>query len=417
TWLRESGALSRVNWRDMGPEELGSVYESLLELVPRVSLTTRSFSFAEGDETRGNARKTSGSYYTPDSLVHVLLDSALEPVVAATLAAHPTDPVEALLRLSIVDPACGSGHFLLAAARRLAGHVARLMARGTPTPPDYRRALRRVVGACIYGVDLNPMAVELCKVALWMEALEPGRPLTFLDAHIRTGNALVGATRARMADGIPDEAWDPIEGDNKEVAKRLKKRNKTGAQVGLFTNPTTTAIPTTAPTFETEDDGTTDGLHRKAEGYKSWLSTSNAERSLADLWTAAFLWPKQPGRDEDAAPTSDLWRTVKTNAALIPAATTTTVHHLREQYRFFHWEVEFPSVFTRGGFDVVLGNPPWDQLQLDAREWFASKMPDLANAQHLAARLKSLESLKSTNPALHQEFLHAKRQNEGTQAF
>ena len=111
------------------------------------------------------------------------------------------------MALAIVDPACGSGHFLLAAARRLAARVARLRAEGTPTPEDYRHALRQVVGRCIYGVDLNPLAVELCKVALWMEAVDPGLPLTFLDSHIRHGNALLGTTRALMSEGIPDEAW------------------------------------------------------------------------------------------------------------------------------------------------------------------------------------------------------------------
>src|SRR5262249_50579774 len=107
-WLREDHALTRVNWRDMGPEELGSVYEGLLELVPRITKDGREFAFAAGGETKGNARKSTGSYYTPDSLVQILLDSALEPVIAETIANHPNNPVEALLDLSIVDPACGS---------------------------------------------------------------------------------------------------------------------------------------------------------------------------------------------------------------------------------------------------------------------------------------------------------------------
>ncbi|WP_242333323.1 N-6 DNA methylase [Anaeromyxobacter sp. SG66] len=230
SWLREESGLSRVNWRDMGPEELGSVYESLLELVPQIPQDERGFSFATGDETRGNARKTTGSYYTPDSLVQVLLDSALEPVVEAAIAAHPEKPAEAVLSLSVVDPACGSGHFLLAAARRLATHVARLRANGTPSAAEYRQALREVVSRCVFGVDLNPMAVELCRVSLWMEAVEPGRPLSFLDSHIQQGNALLGTTPELMAKGIPDEAWEPIEGDDRATARTLKKRNKAAAE-------------------------------------------------------------------------------------------------------------------------------------------------------------------------------------------
>jgi len=132
SWLREDTGLARVNWRDMGPQELGSVYESLLELVPQITKEGRQFAFATGGETKGNARKTSGSYYTPDSLVQVLLDSALEPVVQAAISAHPEDPVPAILELSVVDPACGSGHFLLAAA-----------AAWLPTSPDCPRTARR----------------------------------------------------------------------------------------------------------------------------------------------------------------------------------------------------------------------------------------------------------------------------------
>src|SRR5690606_23730538 len=126
-----------------------------------------------GDEveasTRGNARKLSGSYYTPASLVQELIKSALEPVIERTLAENPQQPVEALLSLSVCDPACGSGHFLLAAARRIAEEVARLSAtEGNPLPSDYRTALRDVVSRCIYGVDKNPMAVELARMALWL---------------------------------------------------------------------------------------------------------------------------------------------------------------------------------------------------------------------------------------------------------
>ncbi len=235
SWLKAESGLARVNWRDMGPEELGSVYESLLELVPVIPENGRGFGFATGDETKGNARKTTGSYYTPDSLVQVLLDSALEPVVKDTTARNPHEPAEALLWLSVVDPACGSGHFLLAAARRLAVHVARLQANGTPSAAEYRHALRQVVSRCLFGVDLNPMAVELCRVSLWMEAVEPGRPLSFLESHIQQGNALLGTTPELMAKGVPDSAWEAIEGDDKKTASLLKKRNREVAEKqGLF---------------------------------------------------------------------------------------------------------------------------------------------------------------------------------------
>ena len=158
--------------------------------------------------------------------MQLLLTSALDPVVKHTVDAHPDRPVDALLELAIVDPACGSGHFLLAAARRLADHVARIRAGATPTPTDYQRALRDVVRRCIYGVDMNPLAVELCKVGLWMESIDPGLPLTFLESHIRCGNSLIGTTRELMGDQVPDAAWAVLEGDDRKVTRSLKRRNQ-----------------------------------------------------------------------------------------------------------------------------------------------------------------------------------------------
>lgn len=386
-WLRQEGSLSRVNWRDMGPEELGSVYESLLELVPQIAQDGRQFAFATGGETKGNARKTTGSYYTPDSLVQVLLDSALEPVIADTIASNPRAAVEALLSLSIVDPACGSGHFLLAAARRLAAHVARLQANGTPSANEYRHALRQVVGRCIFGVDLNPMAVELCKVGLWMEAVEPGLPLTFLNSHIQHGNALLGTTHDLMAKGIPDNAWDPIEGDDRKTASLLKKRNKAegGGQRTLdFFAPRVAdneakAIQCAVAELDAASDVNVEALVNKEKRWDGILGSPEYghQKFVADAWCAAFVWSKQPGEFADAAPTNELWRQLRDGQMRAPALTTKTISELADQYGFFHWHLQFPQVFAKGGFDVVLGNPPWDTLSPDAKEFFAVHEPEI----------------------------------------
>jgi hypothetical protein len=218
-----------VNFGALATEEFGSVYESLLELHPVVEIEpTAHFGFRQ---VAGNERKTTGSYYTPTSLVTCLLDSALDPVLEdriqnfKTLGFKSVD--EAVLALNVCDPACGSGHFLIAAAQRMARRLAILRAGDEePSPELLRHTLREVIGNCIHGVDVNPMSVELCKVALWLEAVEPGKPLNFLDHYIKCGNSLLGTTPEFIRDGIPDKAYEPITGDNKEAARWMRQLNK-----------------------------------------------------------------------------------------------------------------------------------------------------------------------------------------------
>ena len=211
-----------VDFGNLGSEELGSVYESLLELHPRIDTDEGPFTLAVA---AGHERKSTGSYYTPTSLITCLLDSALEPVVHEALAKPNAE--EALLSLKICDPACGSGHFLIAVAERLAKHLARLRTGDDePSIAAIQQAKRAIIGRCIHGVDLNPMAAELCKVSLWIETLDPGKPLSFLDHHILVGNSLLGASPALLWRGIPDEAFEPIEGDGKSVCKEYRKRNR-----------------------------------------------------------------------------------------------------------------------------------------------------------------------------------------------
>lgn len=422
-WLREPVGLTRVNWRDMGPDELGYVYEGLLELVPQIAQDGRTFRFAGRDESRGNARKTSGSYYTPDSLVEILLDSALEPVLETTVARNPDHADEALVSLAIIDPACGSGHFLLAAARRLAERVARLKAQGTPTPEDYRHALRQVVGRCIYGVDLNPLAVELCKVALWMEAVDPGLPLTFLDSHIRHGNALLGTRHALMSDGIPDEAWAALEGDAAKLANALKKKNKAerGGQMHLSLGVPvgTSGLRAAVDQVESTPDTDAASLAQKETRWAELLASEpwRHEKLVHDTWCAAFLWPKgEPGPVVEAAPTDAVWRALADGERPSPVLEA-TADRLARDYALFHWELAFPQVFERGGFDVVLGNPPWERVKLQEQEFFASRDDTIAGARNAAERKRLINELPIRNPDLANEWSRESRVAQGTTHF
>ena len=423
-WLRERSGLVRVNWRDMGPDELGYVYEGLLELVPQITADGRSFSFAGADESRGHARKTTGSYYTPDELVQLLLASALDPVLERTVDAHPEDAADALLELAIVDPACGSGHFLLAAARRVADRVARIRAGGTPTPDDYQHALRDVVRRCIYGVDMNPLAVEICKVGLWMESIDPGLPLTFLESHIRCGNSLIGTSRMLMGERVPDAALAVLEGDDKKITRWLKRRNQNEiAGQRLFPFGPRSGFDTVHDAMlvvEQTPDTDSTALSEKERKWKTHLASEayEHEKFVADAWCAAFLWPKdKPGPVVETAPTTATWLALRDKDVPLCSVLVETTRRIAEDYRLFHWELAFPHVFARGGFEVVLGNPPWERVKLLEQEFFAKREPSIAKTRNAADRKKLIASLPATNPVLWNEWSRATRIAQGQSHF
>lgn len=429
SFFRTGEVLARINYHDMDTEELGSVYESLLELHPQVNVEALpwTFSFA-GEDTgagvSGSERKLSGSYYTPDSLVQELIKSALEPVITRILTENPQDPATALLKLKIIDPACGSGHFLLAAARRLAAELARLEADTNQQDEDlYRHSMRMVVQKCIYGVDLNPMAVELCKTALWLETIEPGMPLGFLDNHIRCGNSLVGVRDPKiMADGIPDAAFKALSGDDPNAAKELKKVNK---QVGksvhgnLFSDDTLAFEPSYFAIIDDMPEDSLSDIKAKKEAFLKAQQDTVARR-MADLFTAAFFAPKTQSNLDAVPLTEDLNRARK---LMVPRERVLgTAHELANKYHFFQWYLEFPQVFATGGFDVVLGNPPWERIKLQEEEFFASRSPEIAKAHNKAARERMIKKLATPNasPAermLYQEFIETRRGAEATSEF
>ncbi|HKO95307.1 MAG TPA: DNA methyltransferase, partial [Polyangiaceae bacterium] len=327
TWLEaphepgEPAGLTPLRWTDIPPELLGSVYESLLDVRPEFG-PNGELSLSDA---QGHARRRTGSYYTPERLVQVVLDGALEPVIQRAIGGHP-EPARALLELRIVDPACGSGYFLLAAARRLAALVAKHSGQA------YRSALQEVVQRCLYGVDLNPMAVELCRLSLWLEAAQPGLALDALTPRIRHGNSLLGATPELLARGIPDAAWEAIPGDDKALVRGLKQRNRAPA------------IARVAPDA----------------GERAQLPLDQArEQRVADAWCAAFVWPRHEPVLCEAAPTNERWWALHASPDAPAELTLETVALLAREHRFFHWHLGFADVFARGGFDVVLGNPPW----------------------------------------------------------
>jgi hypothetical protein len=383
-FVEDERALRAVDYRNLGSEELGSVYESLLELQPELSLDAPSFALAA---VAGSERKTTGSYYTPTALISCLLDSALDPVLEE--AAKSPDPEAAILALKVCDPACGSGHFLIAAAHRIAKRLAaERTGEQEPTPESVRSALRDVIGHCVYGVDINPMAVELCKVALWMEALEPGKPLSFLDAHVRVGNALLGALPGLVLAGVRDAAFAAVRGDDfgvlqaedKSWVTKLRKRNADERTRGrdaltLFDPDAVMAdLAVRVGALERLADDDVGGLHAKESSYAELRGSDELRRLAlaADAWAAAPLAEKRQGRPAITQRAVD-----QALAGALPQELAGAIAELRGDYRLFHWHLEFPDVFARGGFDLVIGNPPWDTLSPDVKEFFAAYDPQV----------------------------------------
>lgn len=426
-YTRQEHAFLPVDYRNLGPEEFGSVYEGLLSLTPQIRGDGAEFYF---QEFAGNQRKTSGSFYTPDSLVQCLLDSALEPVVAERLKEKKGQAAEAaILGIKMCDPAVGSGHFLIGAAHRLARHLARVRAiaegETEPGPDRYQHALRDVIGHCLYGVDMNPMAVELCKVILWLEALEPGRPLSFLDHHIRQGNSLLGTTPELIANGIIEDAFNPIEGDDKKICAAFKKQNKAErlGQQDMFyqmvaePTPEYLALRDRVASLDAVDDNALDGIREKETRFRALGQSPEYKHAklVADAYCAAFVWKKTTEFQHPI--THQVFGQIKSQPKSCPEWLLNEVDRLAKSYSFFHWHVAFPEVDAKGGFDVVMGNPPWERVKLQEIEWFAVRRPQISQARNAAERKRLIEVLtQSNNPvdqSLFAEFLEAKRKADG----
>ncbi|MBW8296253.1 N-6 DNA methylase [Sphingopyxis sp.] len=417
----------RINWRDLKTEELGSVYESLLEIRPRL---TPSGQFELDTGAKGNARKTSGSYYTPDTLVETLLDSALDPVLdQADASADTADgKVAAILKLRVIDPACGSGHFLLGAARRMADRVARLRDEDAGKA-ETQAALRDVVSRCIHGVDRNPMAVELAKVALWIESVSPGQPLGFLDANIRCGDALLGVfSLDALEEGVPDAAYKPLTGDDKTAAKYYLQQNKAAKKgQGQFDwAGGTGAMPprklaANLSSIRRMPEDTVGQVEKKREAFEAWRRdpARYATRVACDLFVAAFLLPKTEvplNHGRNMVPTTAEVR-AKLGGRQVYGPMEGAAIDVAGAARVLHWPLAFPDVMIeRGGFDVVLGNPPWEVVQLGEEEYFESRAPEIAEMKG-ETRKRAIAALETERPELFAEFARDKRQFEAMNDF
>ena len=348
---------TRIDYRDLGVEQLGAVYESVLDYEPVYADASRDKVLLRRG---GDARKSTGSFYTPQTLTDYVVRRTLHPLVDGA-------PARRILQLRVVDPAMGSAAFLVSACRYLArAYEQALVREGLAAGPDIdeadRALFRRLVAQrCLFGVDLNPTAVQLARLSLWLATLSANKPLTFLDHHLVCGNSLLGASPVDIVRQPPGARW---------------RQPLNGAHLPLFSDadlePSLAGAVVERRWLASTGDDTADVVREKERRLDKLRAVSHW-KSVADLWCACWMWP-----DPQEAPDSAVFASLgdkltsgrcglpeKTSAALLRTAACVTGAH-----RFFHWMLEFPEAYfdeaghplADGGFDAVLGNPPWDML-------------------------------------------------------
>ncbi|MEI8308723.1 MAG: Eco57I restriction-modification methylase domain-containing protein [Chloroflexales bacterium] len=382
----QTGLREFIDYRDLAERHLGTIYEGLLEYhLEKDDPGPEGFSIALVND-KGERHRT-GSYYTPDFVVQYIVEQTLRPVLDAAVAEKKTDAekIAAVLAVNCVDPAMGSGHFPVAATE----YIARYLVEIGVSPPtsagsegeesDLAYWKRRVAQSCIYGVDLNPLAVDLAKLSLWLSTAAKGRPLSFLDHHLRCGNALVGTRASELDDsrgGLPLARRSRkvrAKGSPPSPAQGEGGRGGEGhSQLSLLDDAAFAGAMSSAvgSMWLIEDSaGYTVSDVKEQERIYETVRAGLTERFAvhADLATAAGF---------GAAPERSMWRAIADYAQRPDGAFATPaferpleqIRSLHAAQRFFHWDLEFPEVFydrhgrplgDQAGFDVVIGNPPY----------------------------------------------------------
>jgi hypothetical protein len=387
----QAGVQIAVNYGGLNVEEFGSVYEGLLELKlniePVAGTDNFSCSYAGSEE-----RSKSGSHYTPDELVEPLIKHSLDyllddrkkiitDIISRQRLSGPAFRLQRqelvnqhIFSLKVCDIACGSGHLLISGARRIAEVAACIIEEEEqPNPKAFQLAKRAAILNCIYGVDKNPLAIELCKVALWLEAYVPGQPLNFLDHHIKCGDAIVGlAHKEELENGIADEAFKTLPGDDKEISRDFARKNrqerveKNQVLIDFESNVGNELNEAIAEyrRFSELPETTPEEITLKQKAYRKFESETHKMRlqQLADAQVAQFFIPKTTATKSKLITDAVYRAELNHNSKALAAIQDTRFAYataIAKQNRFFHWFLEFPEVFKGGGFDCILGNPPF----------------------------------------------------------
>ncbi|HUR34649.1 MAG TPA: N-6 DNA methylase [Vicinamibacterales bacterium] len=356
-----------ISYRDLGVEQLGAVYETLLDYVPHVERSPRGRPLHVALRTGSGVRKATGTFYTPQPLVDYLVRDALAPLV------RDTTP-ERILERRVLDPSMGSGAFLVSACRYLAdAYEAALIDFGRCHASDIgareRAAIRRLVAErCLFGVDINPTAVQLARLSLWLTTLAADRPLSFLDHHLRVGNSLAGAWLSRLRTAPSTTRGASVLPLFEDEPAQEAVRGALPVRFALASGPNDTAAQVRAK------EQALATLAAPGSPLATWTR-------IADTWCAA--WLASPPVPANAF--ADLSSALLGHPCALPESARAIllgrVNAAASARRLFHWELEFPELFfdesgsrrADGGFDAVLGNPPWDMLRADGDDRAASK--------------------------------------------
>jgi hypothetical protein len=457
---QRGGQRHYINYRDLSVQQLGSIYERLLEFE-----LTHDESGAVDVRPNIFARKNSGSYYTPDDLVLLILDETLEPLIADALQAFKValgqvkpgdsddynitelkkaDPAKAITRLRICDPAMGSGHFLVSLVDRLTNHALDAIAesaamardvagleyespvaeeirtiRGTirhnareanwsvteEQLDDPQLVKRMVLKRCVYGADKNPMAVELAKVSLWLHTFTVGAPLSFIDHHLAAGDSLFGLW---VRDAI-DKAGKGGELLYVEELRTAERQASMMQRIEALTDAEIAEAHSSADMWRDIEyqvgplDSFVSFMHAL-----DWLDLKGTDKALISLWLDGQFGDPLPIARGKKAPESYRGKAEECEAFTIIWQ---SARALISEERFLNWQITFPGVWQNwgssareGGFDAIVGNPPWDRIKLQQVEWFAARRPDIAKAQRASDRTKMIKALDKAGDPLFADY-------------
>ncbi len=406
-----------------------NTYENLLNYFPVVTTSFQENRLLNHEITfridlKPSIRKTRALFESNDtSLVNQLIKDTLERTLSPKMCSDKLsqkDKEQLILSLKVCDPACGTGTYLIAATGFLGLNLA-IVRTGvnSPSMKAVKLARREVLQYCIYGVDINPVAVELTKLCLWIISYIRDMPEVFLDHRIKCGNSLIGTNKTLIREGIPTNAFISVTGDNKGIIKKIRQKNKSEHQIKNAKTRKMVDLSELASKFTqltNLSENSSKEVQYKYERYKNLRTDPffQKHKLLYDLWTSAFFWSPIDLK----APTQalfDLFFDLSENSAINwEESLLQRMERIAEKNQFFHWTIEFPEVFERQekGFDFILTNPPWERIKIHQKEFFEIFRPDIMRIRRASERKRRIAELKSTNPALMRQYQQTLQQSE-----